>query len=592
MEIKNSLLNEPEFKYLKESLIQASEVDHKEEWRIKLIEYLDSVSSNEDDEYFFDSIEFSRFLIPDDHTTAYTDQNMLIWMNAPGVFGENRKYWDFIFCHECLHQLWDTFGVGDKLKNEGIEYNHYILNVASDCVINDYLNISRKKDMPDGLITPQYIKEQFDVIYDRQKDTQYSLYLKLLEKKDEINKDQRCQDQCGGDGQESQGQNQGQSNGQGQGQSDDKSNNKNNQNSKDQDQDQGQGQSDDDNKSQNSSSDNGGNGQDKDNKEDAAKKAQEAADKAKDAAKKAQEAADKAKDAAKKAQEKADQTKENSSKGNGNSQGTGTGSHIISDADLEKIKEKRKSVINKYKERISGSLSEFLSKCKSSTKLEKSGLAVHSEHAAKGWNQIMNSKIKSFIKAQVFKKQRQFKKTYQRVKRGSGVVKMGQPIKPGKKVRNELLTINPAFYIDSSGSMGSGNAIQHVWDATYTICEALKKQFKKEKIVDEITFKLFAFEYDIREIPYGKRSSDGGGTMPFDKLFKEIATTTKDNLINIIITDGESSINSKEVNELLKDTTGLIFFITNHDQPDVKTIAQNNPTKLIYILADSTFSIK
>ena len=122
MEIKNSLLNEPEFKYLKESLIQASEVDHKEEWRIKLIEYLDSVSSNEDDEYFFDSIEFSRFLIPDDHTTAYTDQNMLIWMNAPGVFGENRKYWDFIFCHECLHQLWDTFGVGDKLKNEGIEY--------------------------------------------------------------------------------------------------------------------------------------------------------------------------------------------------------------------------------------------------------------------------------------------------------------------------------------------------------------------------------------------------------------------------------------------------------------------------------------
>ena len=61
MEIKNSLLNEPEFKYLKESLIQASEVDHKEEWRIKLIEYLDSVSSNEDDEYFFDSIEFLDF---------------------------------------------------------------------------------------------------------------------------------------------------------------------------------------------------------------------------------------------------------------------------------------------------------------------------------------------------------------------------------------------------------------------------------------------------------------------------------------------------------------------------------------------------
>ena len=44
----------------------------------------------------------------------------------------------------------------------------YILNVASDCVINDYLSFIRKKEMPDNLITPEYLKEKYGVEYHTQ----------------------------------------------------------------------------------------------------------------------------------------------------------------------------------------------------------------------------------------------------------------------------------------------------------------------------------------------------------------------------------------------------------------------------------------
>ena len=38
-------------KFLKNSLIWASEEDHKEEWRTKMIEYVNMTADNEDDEY-------------------------------------------------------------------------------------------------------------------------------------------------------------------------------------------------------------------------------------------------------------------------------------------------------------------------------------------------------------------------------------------------------------------------------------------------------------------------------------------------------------------------------------------------------------
>ena len=65
MEIKSSLLNSKDLKLLKNSLIAASEVDGKENFRVRLIEYIDDTADNEDDEFFYDMIEFCRFLKPD-----------------------------------------------------------------------------------------------------------------------------------------------------------------------------------------------------------------------------------------------------------------------------------------------------------------------------------------------------------------------------------------------------------------------------------------------------------------------------------------------------------------------------------------------
>ena len=176
MEIKSSLINSKELKLLKDSLIAASEVDGKENFRVKLIEYVDDTADNEEDEFFYDMIEFCRFLKPDPETTAYTTPDHIIYLNAPGVFGEKIREWDFVYCHECLHQLWETFEVANQIQKNGVKYDHYVLNIASDCVINDYLSAIRKKTAPPQGITPEYLKENFGVDYDRKVDIQYTLY--------------------------------------------------------------------------------------------------------------------------------------------------------------------------------------------------------------------------------------------------------------------------------------------------------------------------------------------------------------------------------------------------------------------------------
>ena len=295
MEIKSSLLNSKDLKLLKNSLIAASEVDGKENFRVRLIEYIDDTADNEDDEFFYDMIEFCRFLKPDPETTAYTTPDHIIYLNAPGVFGEKMREWDFVYCHECLHQLWETFAVEDQIKKNGIRYDHYVLNVASDCVINDYLAAIRKKTAPSGLITPDYLNKTYGIDYDRKVDTQFTLYLKLIEVAEKLKEDQRCQDaQDSGDGQ---------SWGDGGGTP---------------------GESDP-NKTPKKGEDNSSGGEPTDSNDNTAEGAQKSADEANKAADKAQENADSgkgsqedadaAKEAAKEAQDAADRAKEAADKG-------------------------------------------------------------------------------------------------------------------------------------------------------------------------------------------------------------------------------------------------------------------------------------
>ena len=769
MKINSTLLNDEEFKWVKNSIINADDVDGEGTFRVKLIEYINDTADNDDDKYFFDMLPFVRFLEPGSEGIAYTDESKRIFMNAPCQhIGKNFKQWDFTFDHECLHQLWDTFGVRDKLVADGYEYNHQILNIASDCVINDYLSHYRKKEQAPNTITPKYLKERFGVEYDRKVDTQYSLYLKLIEKQDKIENDPLCkevnQDFGGkikpkevrkkegptppppppsgkhsddfikgwtdaikdvvdkkvkptdpnlkpkntGNEEYDAGYNAAINNmkkgiedgidisdggGGGKGPQSDLP-----QIPWDIDNQDGDGESGESSKNDPDSKDGKSGKSDADTAKDAADAAQNAADAAKEAADAAQDvadaakaagdenadeiqdAADKAADAAKKAQDAADKAKEAAqdaaeAEDDGDSKGAGKAAEEAEDAakkaaeaakeaadatktagdlgeesddsdtqkagekankaadktnnasdnsdgsgddgsndpnnnqndgdkkagkghiapvetakDLEKLKKDAEEVINEYKNKLAGDLGEFLAKCKSSVKLEKDGLAAQVTKGVKGWNVELDQRINKFVKQKIFQKKRQYQQTYSRVKRGTGYVKMGEPLQPGRRVKDDTMVINVAFYIDRSGSMGS--ALDTVFDAAYVICDALKKKYRKDKVVNNnIIFKILAFDDDIDEIKFGNKTTLGGGTMSMSDLLKSIKRYTNNYLINVVITDGYFNINDSEVKKFIEDVNGIVVYIVNRDFPEMEKLAKQLNTKLFFIKADSAFKI-
>ena len=174
--------------------------------RAFLVDMMDTWSNDDHDTFFNDMLCAINYVVDNDpQKTAWTDIDRLIYLNYPGKglvvpFDDNRfMRWYFVYCHECLHQLWDTFEVGEKIKQEGITYNHILLNIASDVIINDYLayvNKSHKKE-PLHMYTPKAIKEEFGVDYDRKVDTQFTLYMKLLEVPQE--KIEKAQEKYGGE---------------------------------------------------------------------------------------------------------------------------------------------------------------------------------------------------------------------------------------------------------------------------------------------------------------------------------------------------------------------------------------------------------
>ena len=707
MEIKSSLINSKELKLLKDSLIAASEVDGKENFRVKLIEYVDDTADNEEDEFFYDMIEFCRFLKPDPETTAYTTPDHIIYLNAPGVFGEKVREWDFVYCHECLHQLWDTFGVEEQIKKNGIKYDHYVLNVASDCVINDYLSAIRKKSAPSAVILPEHLQKEFGVTYDRKVDTQFTLYLKLLEVAEKLRKDQKCQDaQDGDDGQEGQG-GQGGQGGSSSGSSSSGSSSSSSKGDSQNNTAEGAQKSADEakkaaDKAQQNADSGKGSQKDADAAKDAAKEAQDAANRAKDAtnkgdkegeAKAAKEAkaaadrakklagedgkdgnntaegaqksadeakkaankaqqnadsgkgsqkdADAAKEAAKEAQDAANRAKEAANKGdkegeakaakeakdaadrakklagedntdrtdgNGSeskdkaSGGKGQGNDSpegveitgeLTEEQKAQIKAKAEGVIKRYKDKITGVFGDFVKKCRNSVKCDPNGLANNTKKGKGAWNKQMDVAINAYVKKNLDKKRRQFEQTYKRVKRGSGIVKMGAPIIPGKRIKDDKMPINIAYYIDRSGSMEA--CIDKVFEAAFKISEALKQRFRKDKLVKSTDFRTFVFNTHMDEIKFGQTTSASGGTMGLDEILAFINKNTKNVLINIIITDAGFTVNENEIKNFLKTgVDGLVIFITNTENSEVKKIA-NEPdfkTKLIYILADADFNVE
>lgn len=684
IEIKSSLLNDPDFVFVKRTLIKAAKQDNKVKERVKIIEYIDTTAGSNNDNFFYEMLEFVRFLNPSDDSIAYTTPDHRIFLNAPGKVGDSLRVWDFIYSHECLHQLWDTFEVGKTIEREGIEYNHKLLNIASDCVINEFLQNTCKKTPYTKGIFPETIEKEFGIVYNPKRDTQYTLYIKLLQVYEEQRKkmeeffkkhpeleDQQEQGQVQsqeGQGKQSQSN---QSNQQGQGQQGQSQQAQSNQ-SKQQGQ-QGQtgggnsnSKSDNDNEKSDgkTNTSNGSESSDLTAKdaEQAAKEAQNAADeaqksadkakqKAKDepskenteaaknaqnAADKAQKAADKAKDAAEKAKDAAENGDKkgeskntadakkaaNEAKNAANEAAENAGEKTSDDSsnkapgdtpagsvydvegelevyeDVEKTKQYAEKILAKYGDTIVGNIGEYVKKCVASKKCKKEGIGVKVQRGA-AWNQQMNTIINTYVRQKVNKKKREMEETYHRIRRGSGVVKMGQPIQPGKKIKESTLIIDFAFYIDISGSMGVSygddkTCLTKAFDAMYMICEEITKHYKAEKVVRGIDFKIFGFDDYLVPIKYGNRVSDRGGTMPFDDLTKHIVNETKEVMINIVITDaGFSSINEKKLIDRVNELSGVMIFIPNTRSEQIKRLSEGTlKNKLYYVQADQAFTLE
>ena len=589
----SSLLKEPELEGVLVSMENLNDPSTFE-WQDDLVGYINDSCGNNDDMFFYDMLPFMRF-VRDKDATAWTDPYMMMYFNAPysQIAGRNIAQWEFIYCHECLHQLWDTFAVGDEIKAKKIECDHNLLNIASDCVINDYLSAIRHKNMPANIITPEYLKDGFGVEYNRKEDTQFTLYLKLLKVKEQMLKDPRIKKML--EDMEKEG-----NSGSGG----------------------GGGMSVPSGSKSNSQKGGGGKGAsgkqdsdiDKMSGDEAAEAAQEAADaaadaasksgdsKAKKAAKEAQDAADAAADAAakgdtktarKKAKEAREKAREAGADGDdgkgGQGQGhSGTGKGKFTNEDYRK---QAKKVIDKYKNKLSGALGEFVSKCNSSKKLEDDSLKGKNDSGSTKWNQTLEVEIIGFVKQRIQQKKREFENTYKKVKRGSGYIKYGSPIQPGHRIRKDGIVLDFAFWIDRSGSM-EGDPVKNASATTFNISKSIQRIYDREPLVDEIKSDFYAWDTVVEKIKFGQVPKAYGGTMNIDELFGEIEKISKDYMVNVIITDGGFSVDQAVATKFLKSLPGLFIVVCNSHQEECVQLEKKNRLNFVYIEADNDFTYK
>ena len=181
-------LNDKLFAPLKYTLLNSG---GNEEFKSDLLEYINVETDTDTKEFFYYMLPYVRFIVNSDDI-AYTTPLKAICLCVPHPDVKTViKNWYFIYLHECLHQLWDTFGAEDEVREKLGECDHYIMNIASDCVINEFLhnnNHFNLKFPTDDLVTAEFLSSEYGVTYDFKHDTQVSLYDKLIAVKDKIYK--------------------------------------------------------------------------------------------------------------------------------------------------------------------------------------------------------------------------------------------------------------------------------------------------------------------------------------------------------------------------------------------------------------------
>lgn len=190
------ILDYKEFRGTKHSILA---INKDNEWKGDLIQYINDETDVNSKMYFYYMLPCVRFTSDPRYGIACTDPKKVIWLNAPNKEVESiHDRWYFIYLHECLHQMWDTFGAEKEVIKQFGKCNHTIMNIASDCVINEYLHTQRdfKLKFPtDGLVTAKSLKDNYGVDYNPREDTQISLYFKLMDVAEKVMKNQPDQKQ-------------------------------------------------------------------------------------------------------------------------------------------------------------------------------------------------------------------------------------------------------------------------------------------------------------------------------------------------------------------------------------------------------------
>lgn len=572
----------PEMQALRHSLYY--QVDSNTPFREMVLEYIDSSSYNTQDAFFYDMIPAIRFLYHDNESIAYTTKNHLVWMNVPKDY-KKVEYWDYIYYHECLHQLWETFGVEDDIKKAGIPFDHYILNIASDCVINDFLTNIRKKTTPPNLITPEYIKEKYHVVYNRYSDDQLSLYKKIMDyvnenpsSKPDNNKSSQGDNDGNGENQSGQGDDTGQ-------------NSENNQS--------GQNNNGEDGDGDNNKTGNGGKGNKNNKKGDNGEEENGDSEEGENG------------DNNNNGKDGKDGKEGNANKNNKNGRQESSGK-MTKHADLgqsydknyEKVAEDYvKDVFSQYKNSISGDLGSFISKIKSSKKnvpnlkdTKGEGITTHitSGRGNKEWNKKFNQIIEKEVALKVKKASSKRKKTYSRVKRGSGPIEFGKPIQPGKMKVFDGLTITIGIYVDKSGSM-CGDPMTNVCNAVNFITDDIRKKYMKNPLIkkgDEgFDFQAWSFDERFHKETLPLRIYASGSNVDLDELLDKMQSETGEYMINIVFTDAGFPVNVQRCNSILRKFKGIVVYVINgnYHESEYYELAKN--PNFVYLQADETFTI-
>jgi len=574
----------PEMQALRHSLYY--QVDENTNFREKVLNLIDAESFNPQDAYFYDMIPAIRFLYNDKKHVAYTTPNKRIWLNVPHEYNKV-DWWVFIYYHECLHQLWDTFGVEDEIRKSGVKCYPKLLNLASDCVINDFLANIRKKKEPPNLINPEWVEKEFGVKYDRYVDNQLSLYMKMLQSpkmkdQEEIEKmikkmldgmgDANSDEDGEGENQSGQGDDEGQNGG--------GSNGNNPADSEGGEEGEGGGKGGENTAGGKGKSGKGSHGNEGKRGEGGQGSGEAAEISDTDAP-----------NAGAQGGGKMDKSKK-------------TTDGFSYDPKYDDLADKYiQDISNQYRNSLSGQVGDFVSKCKGSVKdisklkdMGKEGITAHvHEGGSRNWNKKFNMTVERFIAQRFNKASQQTKKTYMKPPRRGGITQIGAPVMQGKMRIRDGIVISMAFYVDTSGSM-SGAPIANVCKAVNKIAQDVEGKYKRKLAGKQGSgFNFEAWSFDVcfhkEKMPLGipARQADN---IDLDELLIGMQEKTKTSWINVIFTDAGFPVDPSVCVPIIKKFEGVIIYVINGNkyESEYNEIA-NKCKNFIYIQADNDFTV-